>query len=141
MENQEVKDREVQEKLAVLQQLQAEADTVQRRIVELELLSSEYSRTIETLEYFNSIDGSVEALMNLGGGVFAYVDIKNAKKLLVDVGAGVVIERDIESALEFVKKKRDKIEEEINRLTSIVQQIAAQAARVQEELSKMVRKE
>ena len=33
-------EREVQEKLAILQQLQGEAETLQRRIVELELLLS-----------------------------------------------------------------------------------------------------
>ncbi|HDM60343.1 MAG TPA: prefoldin subunit alpha, partial [Archaeoglobus veneficus] len=86
--------RKIQEKLYVLQQLQNESEAIQRRILELEVVQSELNKTIESLEYFESLDGSVEALMNLGGGVFAYVDVKDSKKMLVDVGAGVIVERE-----------------------------------------------
>ncbi len=134
-------EREVQEKLAVLQQLQAEAEALQRRIVELELLAGEYSRTLETLEFFNSIDDGVEALMNLGGGVFAYVDIKNCKKMLVDIGSGVVIEREVGEAIEFIKRKKSDVEENVQKLTAMLQQVAQQAAKVQDELAKLMKKE
>ncbi len=134
-------EKEVQEKLAVLQQLQSEAEVIQRKIVELELLSNEYKKTIETLEFFDSIDDGVEALMNLGGGVFAYVDIKNCKKMLVDIGGGVVVEREVKDAIEFIKKKRDEIDENIKKLTSVLQQVAQEAARIQNELAKVMKKE
>ncbi len=134
-------EKEVQEKLAVLQQLQSEAEVIQRKIVELELLSNEYKKTIETLEFFDSIDDGVEALMNLGGGVFAYVDIKNCKKMLVDIGGGVVIEREVRDAIEFIKKKRDEIDENIKKLTSVLQQVAQEAAKIQNELAKVMKKE
>lgn len=129
-------DREIQEKIAMLQYLQNEADTIQRRIVELELMENEYRKTLETLEFFNSIDEGVEALMNLGGGVFAYVDVKNSKKMLVDVGSGVVIEREVGEAIEFVKKKIKRIEENSQKLTAMLQQVLAQASKIQEELAK-----
>ena len=75
-------EKEVEEKLYILQQLQSEAEAIQRRIIELELVDSQLEKTIESLEYFNSLDGSVEALMNLGGGIFAYVDVKTPKRCL-----------------------------------------------------------
>ncbi|OYT35024.1 prefoldin subunit alpha [Archaeoglobales archaeon] len=134
-------EREVQEKLAILQQLQGEAETLQRRIVELELLSNEYKRTIETLEFFESIEAGVEALMSLGGGIFAYVDIKNCKKILVDVGSGVVIEREVKDAIEFIKKRKSDVEENIQKLTQMLRQVAQQAASIQEELAKLIQKE
>ena len=134
-------EKEVQEKLAVLQQLQSEAEILQRRIVELELLANEYSRTLETLEFFDSIDDGVEALMNLGGGVFAYVDIKNCKKMLVDIGSGVVVEREVRDAIEFIKKRKSDVEENVQKLTQMLQQVAQQAAKIQEELAKLMRKE
>ncbi len=134
-------EKEVQEKLAALQQLQSEAEVLQRRIVELELLANEYSRTLETLEFFDSIDDGVEALMNLGGGVFAYVDIKNCKKMLVDIGSGVVVEREVKDAIEFIKKRKSDVEENVQKLTQMLQQVAQQAAKIQEELAKLMRKE
>ncbi len=128
-------EKEVQEKIATLQILQEEAETLQRRLVELEILENEYRKTLETLEFFESIDTDVEALMNLGGGVFAYVDVKNSKKMLVDIGSGVVVEREVGEAIDFVKKKIKKIEESQEKMTSMLQQILAQAQKIQQELA------
>ena len=129
-------EKEVEEKLYILQQLQSEAEAIQRRIIELELVDSQLEKTIESLEYFNSLDGSVEALMNLGGGIFAYVDVKNAKKMLVDVGAGVVVEKEVGEAIEFLKKKRELIQKNVTNLEQVLQQIVEKARQIQIELAK-----
>ncbi len=129
-------EKEVEEKLYILQQLQSEAEAIQRRIIELELVDSQLEKTIESLEYFNSLDGSVEALMNLGGGIFAYVDVKNAKKMLVDVGAGVVVEKEVGEAIEFLKKKRELIQRNVTNLEQVLQQIVEKARQIQIELAK-----
>ena len=129
-------EKEVEEKLYILQQLQSEAEAIQRKIIELELVDSQLEKTIESLEYFNSLDGSVEALMNLGGGIFAYVDVKNAKKMLVDVGAGVVVEKEVGEAIEFLKKKRELIQKNVTNLEQVLQQIVEKARQIQIELAK-----
>ncbi len=126
---------EVDERIILLQQLQNEAEAIQRRIVELEIVDSQLEKTIESLEYFNSLDEKVEALMNLGGGVFAYVDVKNAKKMLVDVGAGVVIEKEVGEAIEFLKKKREIIQQNVTTLEQALQQIVERARQLQQEIA------
>jgi len=130
-------ERDVQERLVVLQHLQCEAEAVQRKIVELEIIDSQLEKTIESLEFFNSLDGNVEALMNLGGGVFAYVDVKNAKKMLVDVGAGVVVEKEVGDAIEFLKKKRDAIQQDVTKLEGLLNQIIERARVIQQELAEI----
>ncbi len=138
-ENQAEIQAKVREKLLVLQQLQSESESIQRRIVELELVDAELDRTIESLEYFNSLDGSVEALMNLGGGVFAYVDVKDSKKMLVDVGAGVIVEKEVGDAIASLKNKKEKIEENIKKLGEVLEQIARQAERIQAEIAELTK--
>ncbi len=134
-----MEEKEIQERYLVLQQLQAESEAVQRRIVELELIDSQLEKTIESLEYFNSLDDGVEALMNLGGGVFAYVDVQTAKKMLVDVGAGIVVEKEVSEAIEFLKKKRETIQQNIAQLEQILQQIVERVKAIQEELAKALK--
>ncbi len=128
-------EKEIEERYLILQQLQNEAETIQRKIVELELIDSQLEKTIESLEYFKTLDEGVEALMNLGGGIFAYVDVKSAKKFLVDVGAGVVIEKEIGEAVEFLKKKRENIQKNVATLEQILQQIVDRARQIQKELT------
>ncbi|MDI9646029.1 MAG: prefoldin subunit alpha [Archaeoglobales archaeon] len=128
-------EQEVQRKLIYLQQLQGEAENLQRRIVEMELLLSEYNKTLETLEFFNSIDGSVEVLMNLGGGVFAYVDVKENKKFLIDIGAGIVAEREVSEAIEFIKSRIAKVEDTIQKASAALRGIVEEATKIQNELA------
>ncbi|MCS7121027.1 MAG: prefoldin subunit alpha [Archaeoglobaceae archaeon] len=123
-------------RLLILQQLQNEAEAIQRRILETEILLSEYNKTLETLQYFSSSQQVVEALMDLGGGVFAYVDVKNVKRFLVNVGAGVVVEKGVEDAIEFVKKRIGRVEETREKLIAALQQVVQQASKIQEEIEK-----
>jgi len=136
MEKEEVA-KKIQERLLLLQQLQSESEIIQRRIVELELVQSELDKTIESLEYFDSLDGSVEALMNLGGGVFAYVDVKDSKKMLVDVGAGVIIEKEVKDAIETLKKRKENIQQNVLKLEQALQQIVTQAEKIQMEIAEL----
>jgi prefoldin alpha subunit len=133
--------RELQEKLLILQQLQGEAETVQRRIFEIDVLESEIDKTIETLEYFESLDDSVDALMNLGSGVFAYVDVKESKKMLVDVGAGVIVEREVKDVLEILRKRKEKVQESKEQHTQLLERIYSEAKKIQSEIAKMSKKE
>ncbi len=136
-----MEEKEIREKYYLLQQLQAESEAIQRRIVELELVDAQLEKTIESLEFFNSLDDGVEALMNLGGGVFAYVDVKNAKKMLVDVGAGIVVEKEVGEAIEFLKKKRETIQKNLAQLEQLLSQILERARAIQEDLAKALEEE
>jgi len=132
-------ERAIQERLMFLEELRREAEGVQARIVEIQILKDELSRTIESLEFFQKTEDDVEALLNLGGGVFAYVDVKNSKKMLVDVGAGVVIEKEIKDAIETLKNKRQNVEETEKKLREILNQVASQMEKVQKEISELAK--
>ncbi|MFN3383892.1 MAG: prefoldin subunit alpha [Archaeoglobaceae archaeon] len=132
---------EIEEKVALLQQLQREFEVLQRRIVELELLANEYRRAISTLEFLKSSENVVNALITFGGGVFGYAEIKESKKFLVDVGSGVVIEKSVDETLNFVKRKLDEVEKASAEATNALRSVALQANKVQQELTELSRKE
>ena len=128
---------EIQEKLLTLQQLQTEAESIQKRIFEIEIAESELDKTLETLEYFEGLDDGVDALMNLGAGVFAYVDVKESKKMLVDVGAGVVIEREVKDVIELLKKRKDKVAKGKEQYVQLLERIYSQAQQIQKEIAEL----
>ncbi len=129
--------REVQEKLLMLQQLQNEAEAIQKRIFEMEVVESELDKTIETLEYFDKLEDGVDALMNLGAGVFAYVDVKESKKMLVDVGAGIVIEREVKEVIDILKKRKEKVGKGKDQYVQLLERIYSQAQEIQKEIAEI----
>ncbi len=132
-------ERAIQERLIFLEELRKEAEGIQARIVEVQLLKEELNRTIESLEFFEKAEGDVEALLNLGGGVFAYVDVKNSRKMLVDVGAGVVVEKEVKDAIETLRNKKQNVEETEKKLRDLLNQIAGQMEKLQREISELAK--
>jgi prefoldin alpha subunit len=128
---------EIQEKLLRLQQLQLEAENIQKRIFEMEIAESELDKTLETLEYFEGLEDGVDALMNLGAGVFAYVDVKESKKMLVDVGAGVVIEREVKEVIDLLKKRKEKVQRGKEQYVQLLERVYSQAQQVQKEIAEL----
>ncbi|AIY90598.1 prefoldin subunit alpha [Geoglobus acetivorans] len=131
----------IQERLIFLEELRREAEGIQARIVEIQLMKEELKRTLESLEFFEKAEGDVEALLNLGGGVFAYVDVKNSRKMLVDVGAGIVVEKEIKEAIETLNRKKESVEETEKRLKELLEQIAKQMEKIQKEIAEIARTE
>ena len=56
--------------------------------------------------------------------------------MLVDVGAGVVVEKEVGEAIEFLKKKRELIQKNVTNLEQVLQQIVEKARQIQIELAK-----
>ncbi|MEM1593284.1 MAG: prefoldin subunit alpha [Archaeoglobaceae archaeon] len=132
---------EIEEKVAILQQLQREFEVLQRRIVELELLANEYRKAVSSLEFLKSSESIVNALINFGGGVFGYAEIKESKKFLVNVGSGIVIEKSVDDALSFVKQRLEEVEKASAEATNALRNVAIEANKIQQELAELSKKE
>lgn len=130
----------IEEKVAILQQIQRDFELLQRRLVELELVANEYRRAISTLEFLKDSQKEVNALISLGGGIYAYSDIKECKKVLVDVGSRVVVEKDVESALDFIKKRLEEIEKSSAETTNTLKGLALEASKIQQEIAELSKK-
>ncbi len=131
------KEREIQQRLILLEQLREQAEALQRRLVEVELFKSELERTIESLEFFEKSEEKTEALMNLGGGVFAYVDIVEKKKFLVDVGSGIVIEKELREAIDFLNRKKENMEKTRAEIEEAIRSIASRMESLQREIAEL----
>lgn len=131
----------IEEKVAILQQIQRDFELLQRRLVELELVANEYRRAISTLEFLKSSEKEVNALISLGGGIYAYSDIKECKKVLVDIGSRVVVEKDVESALDFIKKRLEEVEKSSAETANTLKSLALEASKIQREIAELSKKQ
>ncbi len=132
-------EKSIQERLIYFEGLRKEAEGIQDRIEEIQLIKNEIDKAIESLEFFEKAE-SVDALLNLGGGVFAYADVKENKKVLVDVGAGVIIEKEVSDAIETLKNKKQEMDDAERKLRELLNQIANQMMKIQGELEELMKK-
>ncbi len=132
-------EKSIQERLIYFEGLRKEAEGIQERIEEIQLIKNEIDKAIESLEFFEKAE-NVDALLNLGGGVFAYADVKENKKVLVDVGAGVIIEKEVSDAIETLKNKKQEMDDAERKLRELLNQIANQMMKIQGELEELMKK-
>ncbi|WP_297534930.1 prefoldin subunit alpha [Thermococcus sp.] len=128
------------EKLAYeYQLLQAQAQLLAQNLELLTLGREEFRAVKETLEELKKTEGEVEILVPIGAGSFLKGRIIDKENAIVSVGAGYAVEKNLDSAIEYLGKRIKeydgaiaktqealrKIEEQLGELARKVQEIQA----------------
>ncbi len=87
-------------------------------------------RNLTLLEKKDELKGS-NILVSGEGGTYIEADIKDIKKVMTYVGAGYLIEKDIEQAREFLKKSAEVSKSTIGRMIQDKQKLENELMRIQ----------
>ncbi len=89
-----------------------------------------------------SKSGKAEVVLPLGGGIFSQGSMDKIDKLLVSVGANVLVEKTVEEAKKSVSKRKEKMISAREDLANQVKTIVESMARIEKEIrSEAVAKE
>lgn len=111
-------------------QRQAEAIRQEMNIVQASITSCDQTIvTINELKATASEGKVAETMVPVGFGSYVYAEIKNAEKVIVDLGAGFSTEKTVEGAVETLTRRKEqltKILEQMNAsLTKLIQGMQA----------------
>lgn len=119
----------------VQQQLQA----LQQQLAALQMSIEETDAALNTISGIKEVEG--EALVPMGAGAFAKAKITDKDKVLVDIGARILVEKSAEDATKFFNERLEKMREAREGLTEAVTELQARLQgmdkRAQELVSKM----
>jgi prefoldin alpha subunit len=104
--------------------------TVTRLIREARLASAAVQNIVD--------ENEVESLTPVGIGVYIKTVVPPIKKLLVNVGAGVTIEKTKEDTINYVEAKIKEFELGLKQLLSQKQQIAVRMEQIQAQINQML---
>ena len=85
-----------------------------------------------------SLDKENEALMPIGVGVYIKTNIPSIDKLLVNIGAGVTIEKTREDTLHYIESRIKEFEIGMNQLAEQKRQITSQLEQIQQQVNSML---
>ncbi len=115
------------EQLRYLQEVYArEYQTLLNEISNYLLVSNSFERNREILNNADKFKNS-SILLNIEAGTFVKVNANDFKSVLVQVGAGYLVEKNVEEAKEFVGKNSE-------RLQANLKQLGVQKQKVEKEL-------
>lgn len=122
--------QELQEKYIELQMLKQQVSTFVEQKQAIDEREHELNVTLDALRKLGSIKTGEEMWSSIGSGAFVRSDIKDIDKVLVAIGAGVVIKEHVPKAVEIIESR-------LNDINTVSQEIVKQANAMVDKINKL----
>lgn len=110
--------------------LEGSAGALQSRLDIVRAAINEITLAHNTLDGFKSLQEGEDTLIPIGAGSYVRMKIADPKKLVMGIGAGAAIEKDVDSSVEELKGRLQELDKARN---SIQQQLEQTLARYQQD--------
>jgi len=114
-----------------IKQLQKQLELIMQQIMEA-------NSTSRSLEDFKGIKKGTEILVPLTSGIFARASLKDSSELLVNVGAGTVVAKDISSAKKLISGQVEEMQKVQQKMSDDLEKMMEKAGQLETELQKIV---
>lgn len=135
----EMNDADPRSLLMQHREYQRRAEALQQQISMVSLSAQDCQRAITTIEELEKEKAGAQTMVPIGSGSFVYAKLDMIDKVVVNVGAGISIEKSVPEAKEILQRRKselDKILEKMNttlgQLAQGMQAIEAQVATLQQ---------
>lgn len=139
MSSQAKAEEKVRQLLVDLRLLEGSARAIQARLEVVVAAMNDAGVAHATLDGVKSQQEGSEILVPVGGGSFVRATLTDAQKIIMGVGAGVAIEKQIDESITELKGRLDELERVRNALQEQLTQTAIKIEETRGELSELVR--
>jgi len=127
-------DKKVREKYVQLQLIHQKIQELQQSMQALEQQLAENDYVVASLLEFKGVKSGKEILFPVASGVFARAKLVDSSKVLVNVGAGAMVEKSIDEAGELVASQGGEIRSLLGQFTAQVDSLMHKSEDIQKEL-------
>ncbi len=127
--NETERNARLQELAAQANALRAQAADAQRQLQSMRELLDELAATRQTLD---ALPQAGESLVPLGGGAFTKAKFTRPSRVLIDIGAGVIVEKSADEARSLLQQRTGDVEK-------LAQQLEAGLQALQKEMGGLAR--
>jgi len=131
MASSKVKEEDVVRQLASeIRILEGSIGVLQSRLDIVRAAINEVTLAYNTLEGMKNLQNGDETLVPVGAGSYIRMQVADSKKLVMGIGAGVAVEKDVEGSVEELKSRLQDLDKA---RTSIQQQLDQTGTRYQQD--------
>jgi len=119
----EVSEQDVQNLAVQHQEYQKQAGAIQQQMNMLQMSRDDCTRALEVIEGLGAAGEDADAMLPIGAGSFVYARLANIDKVVVNVGAGISVEKSLDGAKETLTHRRDEIGKVLEHMNTSLAQI------------------
>jgi len=141
MSTPQVKESDIISQLATeMRILEGSAGTLQSRLDIVRTAISEVTLAHATLEGLTKMQDGDDTLVPVGAGSYVRMKIADSKKLVMGIGAGTAIEKDVASSIEELKGRVLELDKARNSIQQQLDQTLARYEQDREALDQLLRR-
>jgi len=124
-------EEEVRRLLAAYQQYQAQADGLMQQLNLTQMTAEGLERALVAVEALDTANVGQEMLVPIGSGSFIHGSLASKEKVVLNVGAGVSIEKTAAEAKEILKVRKAEVLEGSKKLSEVLGKIDQEMQKIQ----------
>lgn len=129
---------ELQEKMLIYRTLESRLEVFTRQ---RELINNKLVEIVSTVSSIDELGKKQEnILFKIGGEAYAYGDISDKNKILVEVGAGIILEKSIEEGKDALNKRKQEMENALKELQANIAQVSNAMNQLGPEINELIQK-
>lgn len=133
--------KKLQQKFMEMQMIDQQIKYFQKQIELIENQVIELETSKQSLSDIGNTKTGSEILVPLNNGIFAKAELKDNKKLLVNVGASTVVTKTVSQVSELISGQIDEIVNAREEIISQLNTLVANANRIRDEIRKLAGEE
>jgi prefoldin alpha subunit len=106
--------------------MQGTAETLQQRLAILQNAMTDLTVARESINALNELKEGAPILIPTGGGTFVNANLGDLKRILVNIGADVSVEMNLEEAMQDVSNRLDEVQKSNQSVQQQLQEILTQ---------------
>jgi len=123
-----------------MQLYREEAQVLQQQLGNLQLNYASVEVAIQTLENVAKLSKGDQMLLPVGSGAYIKSKVENNEVALVDVGAGVVVEKPIPDVVKFLKSRMSEMDSMREKLQKNFGEVSNRMKSLEESANKLMEK-
>lgn len=132
-----VDQKALNEKYLELQVLDQQVKQVNQQMINLDTQLLELQKLEENLDDLSQTKKDTEILVAFGGGVFSKAELKDNNTVLMNVGADIIVEKDIPSSKKVIRHQIDQIKDVLQQLEQEFNILAMNSQILQQDMQKL----
>ncbi|WNY28554.1 Prefoldin subunit alpha [Methanimicrococcus stummii] len=132
-----ISEQEARQLVAEYQEYQRSVEALQSQMEMVRTTLAGCDSSINTIEALKAAAaaGNSESVIPVGSGCFVHAEIRDFSKVIVNIGSGANVEKNVDDALAFLSERKEKLEKMIQDLNESLAQILQNMREIESKLN------
>lgn len=132
----QVSEQDARNLLMQHREYQARAEAIQQQRSMVQVSIEECVRALGTITELDSLEGEMETMLPIGSGSFLHAKLNKIDNVVVNIGAGISVEKSVEGAKETLNKRKGELEKVLEQMTQSLTQISQNMKAIEDTVSR-----